>query len=123
MKKFFSQLDKKIKTTPWPVMMPQQFNQLLENDTHLAVVDVRDEFDCCFEDKRLDAQHVYHVPFNDFVTEIVKHDFDTYDYIVIMCTAGPKGAVAANILRWMGNEKAFFVKGGVEEFGRFSNRI
>jgi rhodanese-related sulfurtransferase len=122
MNNFFTQLDQKINTTAWPVMMPQQFNQLLSKGAKLAVVDVRDAFDCCFEDERIAKKHIYHIPFNDFVTEIGKQDFTGYDYIVIMCTAGPKGAVAANILRWMGNDKAFFVKGGVEEFSRFGGK-
>jgi rhodanese-related sulfurtransferase len=116
---FLIELDQKLKAMPWPVVMPDQFNQLLSKGVNMAIIDVRELEDCCFSDERIDSKHIYNVPFNSLVAELPKMDLSTYDYIFTICTAGPKGAVAASIMRWMGMEKAFFVKGGIAEVDVF----
>ncbi len=116
---FLIELDQKLKTMPWPVVMPDQFNQLLSKGVNMAIIDVREPEDCCFSDERIDSKHIYNVPFNSLVSELPKIDLSGYEYIFTICTAGPKGAVAASIMRWMGMENVFFVKGGVVEVDAF----
>jgi len=117
--KFLKELDQKLKTMPWPVIMPDQFNKLLTKGENMAIIDVREKADCCFEDERINNKHIYHIPFNSFVTEVEKLDLSSYKYVFTICTAGPKGAVAASIARWMGLENVLFVKGGVAEYRSF----
>ena len=116
---FLEELDQKLKAMPWPVIMPDQFNKLLVEGENMAIIDVREKEDCCFEDERIEKKHIYHIPFNSFVTELDKLDLSHYKYVCTICTAGPKGAVAASIARWMGRENVFFVKGGVMEVDVF----
>lgn len=119
MNTFKEELSSKLEQMPWPVIMPDQFNRLLDQGANMAIIDVREPEDCCFEDKRINGKHIYNVPFNSFVTEVEKLDLSSYKYVCTLCTAGPKGAVAASIARWMGLENVFFVKGGVVEVNVF----
>ena len=114
--KFISILNKKVQEMDWPVVMPKEFEALLSEGYNMAIIDVREDDDCCFSNDKLDNKHVYNIPFNSIVEEFPKHDFTSYDKIIMMCFAGPKGAVSASILRWMGNGNVYFLKGGVDEF-------
>ena len=116
---FLIELDQKLKAMSWPVIMPDQFNKLLAKGENMAIIDVREKEDCCFEDIRIEKKHIYHIPFNSFVREIEQLDLSNYKYVCTLCTAGPKGAVAASIARWMGRENVVFVKGGVVEVDIF----
>ncbi|MCK5856906.1 MAG: rhodanese-like domain-containing protein [Bacteroidales bacterium] len=119
MNNFEKELDNRLKAMPWPVVMPAQFNKLINKGVNMAIIDVREPEDCCFEDERIDCKHIYNVPFNSLVTELPNLDLSSYDYIFTICTAGPKGAVAASIARWMDMENVFFVKGGIVEIDTF----
>jgi len=112
---FLIELDSKVKEMSWPVVMPISFNKLLNGDNKIAIIDVREKADCCFEDARVDSSSLFNIPFNSLVSQIGEIDLSSYDIIVTICFAGPKGAVAASIMRWMGYDNAFFLKGGVEE--------
>lgn len=100
----------------WPVIMPADFKRLLEEGYNMAIIDVREPEGCCFSYSKLEGKHVYNIPFNSIVSDFSKYDFSSYESIIMMCFAGPKGAVSASILRWMGNDNVYFLKGGVEEF-------
>jgi len=88
----------------------------LNEKKNVAIIDVREETDCCFKDSRISNDNIYNIPFNSFVNRIGEIDLSSYDMLITICFAGPKGAVAASIMRWMGYDNAFFLKGGIEEF-------
>ncbi len=116
MSEFVKVLNDKVQEMDWPVIMPNDFKRLLQEGNNMAIIDVREPEGCCFSNNKLDNKHVYNIPFNSIVAEFPKYDFTSYDIIIMMCFAGPKGAVSASILRWMGNDNVYFLKGGVEEF-------
>jgi len=114
--KFFEELDQKLSDMQWPVIMPFSFDKVLNSDKNIAIIDVREKNDCCFTDDRINKKQIINIPFNSFVNQINTYNLESYDMIILVCFAGPKGAVAASIMRWMGYDNAFFLKGGVEEF-------
>ena len=116
MNSFFNELNDKVKQMPWPVIMPADFKTYLEQGHNMAIIDVRDPEGCCFSDDKIDNKHIFNIPFNSLVSEVTKLDLSSYESIVMVCFAGPKGAVAASIMRWMGMDNVYFLKGGVEEF-------
>lgn len=116
MNKFQNELDNKVKNMAWPVIMPADFKHLLSTGHNMAIIDVREPEGCCFSSENIDNKHIYNIPFNSLVSEFPKYDFTSYKTIIMICFAGPKGAVAASILRWMDNDNVFFLKGGIEEF-------
>ena len=116
MSEFINELDSNVKKMAWPVIMPEDFKNLLSASQNIAIIDVREPEGCCFSSENIDNKHVYNIPFNSIVSEFPKHDFSSYETIIMICFAGPKGAVAASILRWMGNNNVYFLKGGIEEF-------
>ncbi len=112
---FLSDLNTKVQDMSWPVIMPLPFIKLLNDKKNIAIIDVREENDCCFEDSHISNSDIYNVPFNSIVNRIGEIDLSSYDFIITICFAGPKGAVAASIMRWMGYDNVYFVKGGIEE--------
>jgi len=114
---FIYELNNKVQEMPWPVIMPMSFDKLLNENKNIAIIDVREEADCCFEDSRISNNDIYNIPFNSLVNRIKEIDLSSYDMLITICFAGPKGAVSASIMRWLGYDNAFFLKGGVEEFG------
>ncbi len=117
---FYKELNKKLQDMPWPVIMPRSFDELLKGRKKIAIIDVRENDVCCFENINIANEHVYNIAFNTFVSQIEKIDLSSYEIIVTICFAGPKSAVAASIMRWIGYDNAFFLKGGVEEFSSIS---
>jgi len=118
---FIYELNNKVQSMPWPVIMPISFAKLLKEKKNIAIIDVREETDCCFEDRLLSSKDIYNVPFNSIVNKIGDLDLSSYDMLITICFAGPKGAVAASIMRWMGYDNVFFLKGGVEEYVQLEN--
>ena len=116
MSDFFNELDAKVQNMPWPVIMPDDFGKLLDQGHNMAIIDVREPEGCCFSDDKIDNKHIFNIPFNSLVNEIPKLDLSSYQSIITICFAGPKGAVAASIMRWMGMDNVYFLKGGIEEF-------
>ncbi len=112
---FIEELNNRVQKMPWPVIMPTDFKELLNTNHNMAIIDVREADSCCFSNDNISDEHIYNIPFNSIVQEFSKYDFSSYESIILICFAGPKGAVAASILNWMGINNAYFLKGGIEE--------
>ncbi len=123
MNTFFKEIDNNIKNMEWPVIMPDQFHDIINSDDKIAIIDVRKAEDANF-DKLVNQifgsqdNHIDYInlEFQNFVSQSEEIDFSIYKYAIIICGGGPKSAVAASIKRWAGKDNFYFVKGGVMEF-------
>ena len=123
MNTFFKEIDTNIKNMEWPVIMPDEFHNLINGDETIAIIDIRQPEDATFEEllianfESLNSNiDFFKIGFKNFVSKTETMDFSNYKYALIICGGGPKSALLASIKFWEGKDNFYFVKGGVMEF-------
>lgn len=95
-----------------PEVTPKELKEMLDNDAKVIVLDIREKEQRAEGSiKTLDKYEVTRCDLEFFVPEMIK---DQNIMIVTYCRSGPRGALAAQMLRKMGYKNARNLKGGLK---------
>lgn len=110
-------ISERVSKVSWPRMKPEKFLELAILGKKIAFIDSRSPMETALWYPASKILDTYTIPLEQLPKRIAEINPEKYDYVVVACATGSRAAAIAYVLRVMGFNNVYFLRGGNEALG------